>query len=202
MKPGEVALVLNDAGVSAGSRITADADGGLSFGGIRIANPVRSVDPLDVEYDHVKLRDLLEVDFAVRTEGHRVAMMPLWWRIQDGLTPAQRAAVSAHWSAELRAKVKASREAERHVVRCDLLSGSPGFQQDCDLFPAECGSDPGGGGGGGGGGDPTGSMCQKSCSKDSDCSSWTSNCNSCVKEHDTDAKGVCADGVALTGGGA
>ena len=38
----------------------------------------------------------------------------------ESLTPAQRAAVSAHWSAELRAKVKASADRERNVARVDL----------------------------------------------------------------------------------
>lgn len=45
------------------------------------------------------------------------------WRrgewISDQPTPAQRAAVSAHWSAQLRALVAASREAERQRVVAD-----------------------------------------------------------------------------------
>jgi SH3-like domain-containing protein len=34
------------------------------------------------------------------------------WRVKQ-MTPAQRGAVSAHWSAELRAKVAAAKQAER-----------------------------------------------------------------------------------------
>jgi len=57
-------------------------------------------DPLDVEYDGVKLRLLLDQDeMRQRTER------PL--RQFEPLSCAQRAAVSAHWSAALRAKVAA-----------------------------------------------------------------------------------------------
>lgn len=70
-------------------------------------------DPLDVEYDHVKLRTLLAIDESRRTEVQFVyAYRPF--------TAAQRAAVSAHWSAELRAKVRASAAAEQRRVVVDL----------------------------------------------------------------------------------
>jgi hypothetical protein len=36
------------------------------------------------------------------------------------MTPAQRAAVSAHWSAQLRAKVAAAREQEKRRVLVEL----------------------------------------------------------------------------------
>jgi len=78
--------------------------------GERNAAPVAAAppaDPLDVEYDGVNLRDLIQWDTARRRETH-----PQWRQ----LTPAQRAAVSAHWSAQLRAKVAASKAAERNVV--------------------------------------------------------------------------------------
>lgn len=81
--------------------------------------PPSAPDPLDVEYDGAKLRILLERDRRHRNE---VPQPP--GRDKDTrwlpLTPAQRAAVSAHWSAELRAKVAAAAEAERQRVRVDL----------------------------------------------------------------------------------
>lgn len=71
-------------------------------------------DPLDVEYDGVKLCSLIDLDERRNREiGNAIHVR---------FTPAQRAAISAHWSAELRAKVAASREAERQCevsVRCD-----------------------------------------------------------------------------------
>jgi hypothetical protein len=66
-------------------------------------------DELDTKYDGVTLRDLLAEDETQRREtwdGYR-------------FTPAQRAAISAHWSAELRARVQASSEQERCRVRVD-----------------------------------------------------------------------------------
>lgn len=78
-----------------------------------IAKPI---DPLDVEYDGVKLRTLLRNDEKMRTEvdGYR----------NTAWTSAQRAAVSAHWSAQLRAKVQASAKAdaerERNQVVVDM----------------------------------------------------------------------------------
>jgi hypothetical protein len=75
-------------------------------------------DPLDVKYDDVSLRTLLT---AARGAA-RDQVTPL----ARSLTTAQRAAVSAHWSAQLRAKLAAS-EAERKSrevsIRCE---------QECD----------------------------------------------------------------------
>lgn len=72
------------------------------------------VDPLDVAYDGVKLRELLEIDARRRDERNPYRT----------LTPAQRAAVSVHWSAELHAKVAASaaadKEREQRRVLIDL----------------------------------------------------------------------------------
>jgi hypothetical protein len=62
-----------------------------------------TIDPLDVEYDGAPLRKLLESDQAARRELNPFASC---------FTPAQRAAVSAHWSAQLRAKVEASEAAD------------------------------------------------------------------------------------------
>lgn len=73
---------------------------------------VPPADPLDVVIDGKPLRVLLDIDELLRTEES--GAKPHW------LTPAQRAAVSAHWSAQLRAKVEASREAERSQVLVDL----------------------------------------------------------------------------------
>lgn len=66
---------------------------------------VPAPDPFDAVIDGVTLRTLLDGDEFNRreTSSH--------WRAKR-MTPAQRAAVSAHWSAQLRAKVAAS-EAER-----------------------------------------------------------------------------------------
>lgn len=69
-------------------------------------NFIPSTDPLDVQYDGVPLRRLLEMDANRRTE-HIVGVI---------LSPAQRAAISAHWSAELRAKVAAAKATERNRV--------------------------------------------------------------------------------------
>lgn len=75
--------------------------------GLRPRDPAatpKPVDPLDVEHAGVKLRTLLEVD-----ERARRGEIPAGHLRHNHLTPAQRAAVSAHWSAELRAKVAASK---------------------------------------------------------------------------------------------
>lgn len=77
------------------------------------------VDPLDVEYDGWKLRDLLEAEEHSRHEGKTDNV---GWAMAGGwrcATPAQRAAVSAHWSAELRARISAAMERERLTVRVD-----------------------------------------------------------------------------------
>ena len=63
-------------------------------------------DPLDAVIDGVTLRELVRVNLLAECDND-AAMIKRAMR-----TPAQRAAVSAHWSAQLRAKVAAS-EAER-----------------------------------------------------------------------------------------
>lgn len=74
-------------------------------------------DPLDTKYDSVCLRELLRQDEKQRNEhGFREMGGALGWHRH---TPVQRAAVSAHWSAELRARVKASAEHERSRVLVD-----------------------------------------------------------------------------------
>jgi hypothetical protein len=75
-----------------------------------IAKPTTSTKPLDVEYDGMTLRDLLAIDRLVRMETVR-GMHPF--------TPSQRAAISEHWSAELRAKITAGKQAERARVVVD-----------------------------------------------------------------------------------
>lgn len=66
----------------------------------RCARPVPR-DQLDVAHDGKTLRELLEDDEINRRDEseHRYRF-----------TPAQRAAISAHWSAQLRAKLEASRK--------------------------------------------------------------------------------------------
>lgn len=76
----------------------------------KCALEAKPMDPLDVKYDGLSLRLLLDSEQTrLRTE-----------RRCKPLSPAQRAAVSAHWSAELRAKVAAAKERDRNVVRVDL----------------------------------------------------------------------------------
>jgi hypothetical protein len=81
--------------------------------------PPDPVDPLDVKHDGVTLRELLDRDAANRCNDYvttirsgprtgELTRAASAWK----LTPAQRAAVSAHWSAELRAKVEASEAAD------------------------------------------------------------------------------------------
>lgn len=77
---------------------------------VRATKASSSADPLDVWYDGVPLRTLLEDD-KLRRLDNAAAMA----RCRCN-TSAQRAAVSAHWSADLRAKVTASRSAERNQV--------------------------------------------------------------------------------------
>lgn len=66
------------------------------------------VDPLDVQYDGITLRRLIPMD-----DERRQCDSSRW---PHSFTPAQRAAVSAHWSAELRAKVEATKVKERNMV--------------------------------------------------------------------------------------
>lgn len=74
-------------------------------------------DPLAVTYDGVCLRALLDGD-----EFNRQERGGAMWRAKR-MTPAQRAAVSAHWSLQLKlrvaAKDAADKERERNVVTMD-----------------------------------------------------------------------------------
>lgn len=74
---------------------------------------IGEIDPLDVEYDGVTMRQLLGLRGLTDQHGYA-----------NRFTPAQRAAISAHWSADLRAKGAASTaadlERERNRVRVDL----------------------------------------------------------------------------------
>lgn len=74
----------------------------------------KPIDPLDVEYDGVKLRTLLDGDAFNRQERARGV-----WNVR-AMSPVQRAAVSAHWSAQLRAKVAASKAADTTQVLMPL----------------------------------------------------------------------------------
>lgn len=81
--------------------------------------------PMDVTYDDVKLCDLLKHDQLMR-EGSALAMSlpPAWLLYQPGqrMTSAQRAAVSRHWSEQLRAKVKTS-DAECKASKVSVVIG-------------------------------------------------------------------------------
>jgi hypothetical protein len=91
------------------------------------ATTPRPIDPLDVEYDGISLRLLLEWDEQDRAESPSrncgicsLTFAEHVWNpgrtceaFAMGSTEAQRAAVSAHWSAQLRAKVQASEDARK-----------------------------------------------------------------------------------------
>lgn len=78
--------------------------------------PGETPDPLEMKYDGVTLRDLIIADDWARV-GERVSREErrLW-------TPTQRAAVSAHWSARLRARISAAKERERLTVCMPLYA--------------------------------------------------------------------------------
>jgi hypothetical protein len=96
---------------------TGDGTRRVLIGAYYFHAPAVTVDPLDVEYDGVLLRTLLDGDAFNRQEQGRGR-----WAAK-AMTPNQRAAVSAHWSAQLRAKLAASAAAEvqreRGRVACD-----------------------------------------------------------------------------------
>lgn len=88
-----------------------------------IARPA-TVDPLDAVIDGCSLRELLRADESNRREfALATSVGPV--RVRASITPAQRAAISAHWSAELRAKVAAAKERDRNEVRVDLQDDEP-----------------------------------------------------------------------------
>lgn len=76
------------------------------------------LDPLDVEYDGVKLRELLAKDETYRRESLDVveAVYRKHYPSAFSFTPSQRAAISDHWSAELRQRVEAAKEKQRTQV--------------------------------------------------------------------------------------
>jgi hypothetical protein len=84
--------------------------------GVRLeVERARAFDPLDVEYDGISLRNLLAWD-----EGHRrEAMRHHRLLTRTVLTTTQRAAVSEHWSAQLRARLEKAQTAEREQVVLD-----------------------------------------------------------------------------------
>jgi hypothetical protein len=98
------------------------ADGILAGASLNLPPPLppmpcvrQSLDPLDAKYDDVTLRTLLARDFNNQRDALGVS------NLGGVLTPSQRAAVSAHWSAELRARVATAKERERNVVTyCDV----------------------------------------------------------------------------------
>jgi len=91
--------------------ITAEVDRVLAAMATRALEELhpKPADPLDAMIDGQKLRCLLSIDERSRRETNTAAGV-----VVSIFTPAQRAAVSAHWSAQLRAKVAAS-EAERRA---------------------------------------------------------------------------------------
>lgn len=100
------------------SRAPAVADGLEAWAARHAACPpsLSVVDPLDVKHDGATLRELVRID-EVRQRGE---LPPNEFKL---FTVTQREAISAHWSAQLRAKVAASAAAEvqrdRGRVACD-----------------------------------------------------------------------------------
>lgn len=78
--------------------------------------PPKATNPLDVKYDGWTLRNLLEVDAGYQSDHH-----PHVTSRRDAFTPAQLGAISAHWSAELRAKVAASKAADKERDQRQVL---------------------------------------------------------------------------------
>ncbi len=73
-----------------------------------------ATDPLEAWIDNEPLHRLLLIDeYARKGEGEAAAL-------RRSFTPAQRAAVSAHWSAELRTRIAAGKAAERNRVTVDI----------------------------------------------------------------------------------
>lgn len=72
-----------------------------------------AIDPLDVEYDGLTLRFLLARDSLSQRED-------LFLYGVFRCTTAQRTAVSAYWSAELRKRVESAKERERLSVVIDM----------------------------------------------------------------------------------
>lgn len=73
---------------------------------------------LDVEYDDVTLRDLVARDELYRSENGRQLVDGNWLLAKPVFTPAQRAAVSAHWSAQLRARIAAANPGPQVILGC------------------------------------------------------------------------------------
>jgi hypothetical protein len=113
--------------------LSAELQRSLIYHGIAMLDPgPPRVDPLDVKYDGVTLREVATAYEMLQREHHLVQRnargdivrygesMPAWFMRNGAFTPVQRAAVAAHWSAELRAKVTASDERDRNQVLVDL----------------------------------------------------------------------------------
>lgn len=88
---------------------------------VKTVSPPKPVDPLDVEYDGVLLRQLIEWDAAAGREefvldpdssSRSIAAVV----VRAAFSSAQRAAVSAHWSAELSKRTDAAKQKDRNQV--------------------------------------------------------------------------------------
>lgn len=73
---------------------------------------------LDDVIDLVSLRDLIARDELYRSENGRERVDGRFVLARPFFTPAQRAAVSAHWSAQLRAKIAAAKPEPQVVLDC------------------------------------------------------------------------------------
>lgn len=87
--------------------------------------PAPAPDPLDKMVDGWPLRQLLHMDERAR-HGENVISR----ESRRAFTPAQREAVSAHWSAQLRAKVAASDAAAKSRDRNQVV-----LEADPEDFP-------------------------------------------------------------------
>jgi hypothetical protein len=90
-----------------------------------------SEDPLDVKYDDIPLRVLMERDRKLRTGEFNLRDSGMPHPSQHKpFTADQRAALSARWSAELRAKIEATRKADAVRDRLQVV-----FEGDPEDFP-------------------------------------------------------------------
>lgn len=85
-------------------------------------------DPMDVEYDGRTLRDLLQGAENLRRAESVTPMTLPGWCGSSVYTPSQRAALSAHWSSELRKRIESGRSADREAWK---RSQQPSILLDC-----------------------------------------------------------------------
>lgn len=112
--PFEATIVSDSANPHVWRMVTVDIKTGKASPGPIVA----VIDPLDIEYDLVSLRDLIARDELYRSENGRERVDGRFVLARPFFTPAQRAAVSTHWSAQLRARIAAAKPGPQVVLDC------------------------------------------------------------------------------------